>query len=136
MRKNFTTLALVLTSCLAIAQATVQSYSFTGAMQSFTVPACVNTLTLDLRGAQGASQSPGGTGGLGGSAIGVIAVTPGQVLNIYVGGQNGFNGGGNGGINGNSVGSGPTNGLAGNGGGASDIRIGGTQPKNSMSNKS
>jgi len=48
------------------------------------------------------------------------------VLNIFVGGQNGYNGGGSGGINGNSVFNGASSGLAGNGGGASDIRTGGS----------
>ena len=63
-------------------------------------------------------------GGLGGQTLGTLAVTPGAVLQIYVGGQatdvgnitpapGGFNGGGAGG----QYGAG--------GGGASDVRVGG-----------
>ena len=39
----------------------------------------------------------------------------------YVGGQNGYNGGGVGGLNGNSVGGGPSLGNAPNGGGATAV---------------
>ena len=102
-----------------------QTFNFTGGMQSYTVPVGVTSLTITARGAQGANQTPGGTGGLGGSVQGVLSVSAGQVLNIFVGGQNGYNGGALGGVNGNTVFSGPSTGNAGNGGGATDIRIGG-----------
>jgi hypothetical protein len=88
-----------------------QTFAFTGAMQTFTVPAGVTSVTIETWGAQG----NGGNGGLGGYVKGDLTVTPGQVLNIYVGGQNGFNGGGNG-----------YAALPRNGGGASDVRVGGT----------
>ena len=77
-------------------------------------------------GAQGGNAAIGGAGGLGGSATGTLAVTPGQVLNIYVGGQNGYNGGGTGAANGNTVLGQPSASNAPNGGGASDVRVGGT----------
>lgn len=102
-----------------------QTFNFTGSVQSYTVPAGITSLTITAKGAQGASQSPGGTGGLGGSVQGILSVSAGQVLNIYVGGQNGYNGGALGGVNGSTVLSGPSVGNAGNGGGATDIRIGG-----------
>ncbi len=88
-----------------------QTFSYTGAVQSFTVPACVSTVTLDVYGAQGTTTglSPGN----GGRARGDLAVTSGQVLSVYVGGQGGWNGGG--------VGQ-----TGANGGGASDVRSGGT----------
>jgi hypothetical protein len=44
-----------------------QTFNFTGGMQSYTVPVGVTSLTITARGAQGANQTPGGTGGLGGS---------------------------------------------------------------------
>jgi hypothetical protein len=88
-----------------------QTFSFTGSMQTFTVPAGVTSVTIETWGAQG----NGGNGGLGGYVKGDLSVTPGQVLNIYVGGQNGFNGGGNG-----------YAATQRNGGGASDVRVGGT----------
>jgi len=103
-----------------------QSFNFTGAVQSFTVPANVTELNVDLRGAAGgASEASINQGGLGGRVQAKLAVTPGTVLNIYIGGvgtQGGaswtwYNGGWNGGGNGW---------RGGGGGGASDIRIGGT----------
>lgn len=85
-------------------------FSYTGAVQTWTVPSGVCNITIECWGAQG----QGGNGGLGGYARGSLTVTPGQVLNIYVGGQNGYNGGGAGHAN-----------TPRNGGGASDVRING-----------
>ena len=98
-------------------------FSFTGGVQTFTVPAGVTSLTFEALGAGGGTGATGGnaaTGGVGGKgsrATGTLAVTPGQVLTIFVGGQGGtptagFNGGGTGG-----------NQNSGGGGGASDIRF-------------
>jgi hypothetical protein len=113
------------------AQLSTQTFTFTGAIQNFTIPTCVSQVTITCNGAQGATgvagavNSPGGTGGLGAIVSGVYSVTvPNTVFNIFVGGAGnlalgGFNGGGNGGT---------TN--AGAGGGASDIRVGGTAALN------
>lgn len=106
------------------AQTVTQTFTYTGAVQQFTVPPCVGTMTIDVRGAAGGTGgSSGSAGGNGGGVTGVITSTPGQVMYIYVGGMGsvtagGFNGGGNGGVSSTSSGSG--------GGGGSDIRIGGT----------
>lgn len=113
----------------SVSAATV-NFAYTGTAQTWTVPAGVTQVTLDLRGAQGGGGYPCGgagrdnDGGLGGQTLGTLAVTPGAVLQIYVGGQatdvgnitpapGGFNGGGAGG----QYGAG--------GGGASDVRVGG-----------
>ncbi|GIK69385.1 MAG: hypothetical protein BroJett020_06800 [Bacteroidota bacterium] len=88
-----------------------QTFSYTGSTQTFTVPAGVTKITIEAWGAQG----QGGNGGLGGYVKGDLTVTPGQVLNIYVGGKNGYNGGGLGHAA-----------VLRNGGGASDVRVGGT----------
>ncbi|MBX7240096.1 MAG: T9SS type A sorting domain-containing protein [Bacteroidia bacterium] len=111
-----------------------QTFNYTGSVQTFTVPTGVTAITIDARGAQGANALDrlitNANGGLGGRAQGTLTVTPGQVLNIYVGGQGntsgtgGFNGGGNGGLS--NAGSSCSGGYAGGGGGASDIRAGGT----------
>ncbi len=97
---------------------TVISYSYTGNVQTFTVPPCITTISVDVSGSQGATaptySSPGG---LGGRITGVYPVTSGQVFYIYVGGQN-YNGGGTGST------------YGGVGGGASDIRTGGTALSN------
>jgi gliding motility-associated-like protein len=94
------------------------TFNFTGAVQNWTVPPCVTSIQILARGADG-----GGTnGGNGASVTGTLAVTPGQVLQIRVGGSgacptSGYNGGGIG-RNGNTV----ANGSCG-GGGATDLRV-------------
>jgi len=64
---------------------TTYSFSYTGNLQSFTVPACVTQMTIEARGAQGGSSSMGV--GRGASMKGTFVVTPGQVFSILVGGQ-------------------------------------------------
>ncbi len=117
----------------AQAQSLTENFNFTGGIQTFTVPCGVDSIFAQVWGAQGGTGADGnsnsgtiagGAGGLGGYSEGWLVVTPGDVLNIFVGGQGsasigGFNGGGNGGS---------TN--AGGGGGATDIRIGGTAESN------
>ena len=95
--------------------------------RTWTVPDRVTHATITADGAAGgASDGDGGfIGGQGGSAVATIAVTPGEVLRIFVGGFPGdgdhcslFVGpGANGGGAGDCVGQG-----AGGGGGASDVR--------------
>jgi len=86
-----------------------QIFSYTGSAQTFTVPTVASSITIAAYGAQGANG-----GGLGGLAVGTLAVTPGSQLYVYVGGQSNFNGGGQGG---NS---------SYNGGDETDVRQGGT----------
>lgn len=104
-----------------------QTFNYTGAVQNFTVPSGITTLTVDVIGASGGAGYPlYSNGGNGGRVTGTIAVTPGQSLQIYVGGAGanangvsaaagGYNGGGLGGVYSGSYG-------GGGGGGASDIR--------------
>ena len=105
---------------------TTTTFNYTGSMQTFVVPPCVNSITVDMSGAEGGGDaSVFAPGGGGGRVQATLTVVPGQTLTIFIGGQGnltgtpGYNGGGSG-ING----SGGTPG--GGGGGASDIRIGGT----------
>jgi hypothetical protein len=106
------------------------TYDFTGGIQTFTVPCGVTQVHIAAYGAQGGSgavggnSSAGGAGGSGAQVEGDLTVSPGDVLNVFVGGQGatptgGFNGGGNGGSQ-----------NAGGGGGASDVRVGGTAEAN------
>lgn len=93
------------------------TFNFTGSVQTFVVPPCVNTVTINCLGAQGAITAT--NGGLGGRGQADVPVTPGETLYVYVGGQGqapagGWNGGGPGGDNGSVQGGG--------GGGASDVR--------------
>ena len=92
---------------------------------TYTVPNGVFSVTVDMYGGKAGTSNCSGTGGNGGRVQCTLSTLPGQVLNIYVGGgapnyvccptnPGGYNGGGTG----YQYGAG--------GGGASDIRIGGT----------
>ena len=91
-------------------------YAYTGAAQSFAVPAGVSALTVDLLGARGGQlASPTSTAGLGGRVQGRLTVTPSTTLHVYVGQAPssttaGYNGGGTGA------------GTGAGGGGATDVR--------------
>lgn len=93
------------------------TFLFTGAAQTYTVPPGVTMLTLEVWGAQGGANWVNNVN-YGGYVKGDYPVTPGEVLNVYVGGQpNSITGGFNGGGNGEGAGKG--------GGGGTDIRQGG-----------
>ena len=106
-------------------QASTITFNYTGAMQTWTVPPCVYTINVIVAGAKGG----GVNGGSGAIISATLNVTPGQILNIYCGGM-GTSGNNSGGWNGGGTGwaSIPANVLYNSfgGGGASDIRIGGT----------
>lgn len=94
------------------------TFNFTGAMQTYVVPAGVTTITIETWGAQGGANWVNNVN-YGGYAKADFAVTPGETLYIYVGGQpttiaGGFNGGGTG------------EGAGKGGGGGTDVRQGGT----------
>jgi hypothetical protein len=103
-------------------------FTFTGVVQTFTVPDGVTSVRIKAWGAKGGYGYPANNqGGNGGFATGLLSVTPGQVLHVYVGGMGanantsnaaagGFNGGGTGGIYPGDYG-------GGGGGGASDVRV-------------
>jgi hypothetical protein len=61
-------------------------FDFTGAIQTWTVPAGVTQIFVDVVGAQGGSASPY-LGGKGGKVSGVLTVASGDILQITVGGQ-------------------------------------------------
>ena len=98
------------------ANSETETFNYTGSAQTWTVPYGVTSATFDIYGAQGRGFGGQFSGGNGGRALATIAVTPGTVVQVNVGGQGvanagGFNGGG----------------TAGNGGGgATDLRRGGT----------
>ncbi len=140
-----------------------QVFAYTGAAQRYVVPADVCSVTIDALGAGGGTGSvadfasvtgpvvpDGGAAqpaaaapvaappGLGGEATSTVLVTPGEVLQVNVGGAGGVGAftnqageGGDGGWNGGGTGgdgSQGANGLGGGGGGggATDVRQGGT----------
>lgn len=105
------------------------TFNYTGSVQTWTVPTCVYTIQVDVRGAKG-----GGTNGGNGARVqATLNVSPGDILNIYVGGSGtcGNNSGGwNGGGTGFASNNGNTSWNSCGGGGASDIRINGTALSN------
>ena len=112
-----------------------QTFTYTGSSQIFTVPPGVSSIYVIADGASGGNfSSP--SGGYGGQVQATIPASSGEVLNINVGGAGesenfstdltgGFNGGGNAIYSGSPY-------VYGNGagGGASDIRFGGTALSN------
>jgi len=63
--------------------------AYTGGPQSFVVPAGVTQVTITAYGAQGGTDCYQFTGGLGASVTATIAVTPGETLDVEVGGMGG-----------------------------------------------
>lgn len=107
------------TTCVGTVRDT---FFFTGAPQTFTVPIGISMLTIETWGAQGGANWVNNVN-YGGYVKGDYPVTGGEVLTVYVGGQpTGITGGYNGGGNGEGAGKG--------GGGASDVRQGGTTYNN------
>jgi hypothetical protein len=110
---------------LTYSQSQSQTFNYTGQMQTWVVPPCVTQINVVAAGAKGG----GNVGGNGTRITATINVTPGQTLNIYVGGM-GTCGSNSGGWNGGGTGhaSTPVNATYNScgGGGATDIRIGGT----------
>ncbi|MFH9355225.1 Ig-like domain-containing protein [Kitasatospora sp. NPDC017646] len=115
-------------TCVTTGSLVTCTFNYTGAADSFTVPAGVTQLGFDAKGASGGASASGETGGAGAEAIGTLAVTPGQTLQVNVGGAggNGSSGsGGVGGFNGGAAGAASLEGFSGGGGGgASDVRSG------------
>jgi len=137
-KKYYFRLALTVLGVLAVNMSkaqTVTTFNYTGSVQTYTVPAGVTVISVDVRGAEG-GDAVGNTSGFatgpvnidagdGGQVTGELNVIPGEVLNLYVGGQGsmptgGFNGGGS------AAACTGTEVVAAGGGGASDIRQGGT----------
>lgn len=61
-------------------------FDYTGSIQTWTVPSGVTKIFVDVVGAQGGSAGTN-VGGKGGKVSGLLTVTPGNVLQITVGGQ-------------------------------------------------
>jgi len=111
--------ALILALVATPAEATTATFRYTGAEQTFRVPAGVRGLEAFVVGAPGATIGTA-SGGFGAVAVADIAVQPGQILYVEVGGIGGQPSGfvaGTGGFNGGAPG-----GLGDSPSGASDIR--------------
>lgn len=118
--KHFFRAGLLALFAVGSVNAQVTTFDYTGSVQTYTVPVGVTSIQIEAFGAQG-----GGTyGGYGGRSLATVPVTPGAVLEVYVGekplvqlGPGGFNGGG-------AVATLPCGGGSDGwpGGGASDVR--------------
>src|SRR5262245_61357530 len=108
-----TTLAIAVAGATAgLAHADRKRFTHTGGEQTFVVPPGVTKLEVVAIGGRGGTGHNGVPGGFGARALAELAVTPGQLLFVIVGGngtdgQNsaqiaagGFNGGGVGGASG------------------------------------
>jgi Divergent InlB B-repeat domain len=136
MLRRLKPFVLVLSVCCAwalvpaLAQADTVTFNSTGTEQAFTVPAGVTSVNVVAIGGSGGSFGLD-LGGFGAQASADIAVTPGELLYVEVGGNGsdgnadgtggagGFNGGGAGG---SEIGSCGCEGGGAGGGGASDVR--------------
>jgi hypothetical protein len=90
MKKILLAIYCLCSGLIAFAQPVTTTFNYTGSVQTFTVPSCVTSLTIETRGAQGGAvtaQSPFPQGGLGATMIGDFTVAPGDVLSLVVGGR-------------------------------------------------
>jgi hypothetical protein len=103
------------------------TYAYTGAPETFTVPAGVTSLDIVAHGASGGSATadfdphPSAPGGRGAAVSGTVTVEPGTVLSVNVGGRGGPSADGAAGWNGGGAG-GAANIAGAGGGGATDVR--------------
>ena len=106
------------------AAATTETFGLTYGAQPWTVPAGVTTASFELLGAEGGASYTARPGGKGARVQATLLVTPGETLQILVGGKaegfgsevGGFNGGGG------AIVMGGVDSISGGGGGASDVR--------------
>ena len=89
------------------------TFSYSGSVASWTVPAGVTSITINVNGAGGGAGALCGTGGAGGTSAGTLAVISGTTYYILIGGAGGaasssvgpggYGGGGSGGSGGCSL---------------------------------
>jgi hypothetical protein len=89
---------------------TTVEFPYTGSVQKFVVPAGVYELLIEAWGSGSGDSTYVASGGY---AARFLPVTPGETIYIFVGGSDGYNGGG-------------SSGTVNAGGGASDVRRGGS----------
>lgn len=108
-----------------VATSGADTFQYSGALQNFTVPPCVDSIVIECWGAQGGAvtnYSPYPQGGLGARMRGKFAVTPGQVLNVVVGGRGNSDPSSSGGGGGSGVGVGSTPWIVAGGGAGHDFQ--------------
>ncbi len=124
MKKWILIIVMCIVSLTLLAQPVTQTFNLTSSTQQFVVPDCVYSLTITAAGAEGG----GNLGGDGTTITSTLAVNPGDILTIEVGGEGGCPGPG---YNGGGLGWASTNGNNAynscGGGGATEILVNGVQ---------
>jgi hypothetical protein len=99
MKKIIFSLSGLSISLFSAAQ--VVTFNYSDSIKSYTIPACVDSIKIEVKGAQGgySNYGSGRNGGLGADITGTYIVTsPGQVLNILAGGMGVLNAAASGGM--------------------------------------
>src|SRR4051794_16012733 len=105
-RRPLLAVGVVVAALFVAPGAQAAEFNPTGGERTYTVPAGVYSVHVVATGGRGGTPTGGGTGGVAATVTSNLAVTPGEVLYVDVGGDangagnGGFNGGGNGGVNG------------------------------------
>ena len=92
--KLFAILRTIVLFCTWLTVAIATSFAFTGGSQTYAVPSGVTGLDVTVCGAAGHADGPAGPGGAGGCIACTVTVTSGTTLYVFVGGTDGYNGGG------------------------------------------
>ncbi len=87
MKKIIFSLTGLIISLFSTAQ--VVTFNYSDSIISYTIPACADSVKIEVKGAQGgyANYSAGQSGGLGADVIGTFTVSPGEVLKVLAGGM-------------------------------------------------
>jgi hypothetical protein len=108
--------------CVTECETGGQTFNFTGNVQTFAVPNCVDEVVIEVWGAEG-GPSESKVGGQGGYSKGTLTDTGGKTLYIYVGGKGGTAPNGTKGWNGGGIGTTTEAQRGGGGGGGTDVRL-------------
>lgn len=87
MKKIILCLTALSSSLFSMAQ--IITFNYTDSITSYTIPSCIDSVTIEAKGGQGGYTDYGGgqVGGLGADIKGTFAVTPGEKLMILSGGM-------------------------------------------------
>jgi hypothetical protein len=86
------TLSIIALSASLFSMAQTITFKYTDSIKSYTIPSCVDSITIIAKGAQGGytDYSTGISGGLGADITGTFAVSQGEVYQILAGGMGGL----------------------------------------------
>lgn len=87
MKKIILSMAALSLSLFSIGQ--VVTFNYSDSIKSYTIPACIDSITIEATGGQGGytDYGSGQVGGLGADIKGTFAVTPGETIMVLAGGM-------------------------------------------------